>query len=635
MEAFPHLRGVCISWQSRSSCLGAALMRLSQIRCQSMRLLAVSCAAIFGGCDQEMDSARQPRPDYEPSSEVLPQLSEGSQAASVIDASESAIFVDPRFSDVASFLGIEFQFHTDFTSGRFYLPEVMGGGVGCIDFDRNGFIDLFFPNGSHLLPKNSDDQPAPTNVFYRNRGTHFEEIAELAGLAHAGYGQGCAIADYDVDGFPDVYLANYGENVLYRNNGDGTFTETSSVTTKGQQIWSTSPAWVDLNDDGLVDLYVVNYLNVTRDNFRPCDYDGVIGYCGPGEFEALPDEVLLNLGNGEFREASSELGLVADNGKGLAVSALDFNHDLKPEIYVANDMTENFLFSQNDLFGSEPPPTSAYRNVARLSGCAVSESGLHEASMGVACADFDLDLLPDIFLTHFYQHKNTLYRNRGGLTFSDDSRRFRVVISSKDYLGFGVVPFDYDSNGATDLFIANGHVIGPNYPISLMPPQLIANVNGKYFEDVSERTGEYFRRPTLGRGAAGLDFDNDGDSDIAVSHLSHPVSLLRNETADVGGRVIGLILEDRYRNLPIGGRVVIESEDYKRVYPVVSGGSYLSSPDPRFLIPLPRLSGAQTTVTIYWPSGVISEYKDLKPGRYWYLREGYEPVSMQRFHKNT
>jgi enediyne biosynthesis protein E4 len=535
---------------------------------------------------------------------------------------------NPKFRDVARELGLDFSFHADYTPERFFLPEVMGGGVGCLDYDRDGWIDLFFPNGSYLFPEESPpNSPPPVNGFYRNTGSGFESISANAGLDHSGYGQGVAIADYNADGFPDIFLANYGENILYCNQGDGTFLP-AMPQPPGKQLWSTSPAWVDLNGDGWLDLYVVNYLNVTRETTHVCEYEGVMGYCGPGEYEALPDEVFLNLGNGEFEEASARLGLVAPDGKGLAVSVLDFDHDLKPEIYVANDMTANFLFSQTKLGTPDSSSKTLYKDLAAVSGCAVSESGKNEASMGVGCADFDFDQLPDIYLTHFYQQKNTFYHNRGNLMFYDDSRRFRVVTHSNDYLGFGVVPFDYNLDGAMDLFIANGHVLGPNFPISTMPAQLIANVEGKYFEDVSSKAGDYFALRTLGRGAASLDFDNDGDTDIAVSHLPHPCSLLQNETDTTACSILGLILEDRNRNSPIGGRVEVEGENYKRSYPIVSGGSYLSSPDPRLQIPLPP---GDSTVRIYWTSGKVSEFAELNPGRYWYLREEFPPLSLIEF----
>lgn len=586
----------------------------------------------LGGCRAEVDTAGERAAPKERPPSILPPLknipTKESGRPSVSREAETTAAA-PSFRNVAARLGVNFSFHTDAVPDRYFLPEIMGGGVGCLDYDRDGWIDLYFPNGSRLIPGQAPTKPSPRNAFYRNRGgLRFDQVAEQAALDHPGYGQGCAVADYDADGFPDLYLTNYGENVLYHNNGDGTFSPVDSDVLGGSHRWSTSAAFVDVNLDGWVDLYVANYLNATEENLHSCDYDGITGYCGPGEFDALPDEVFLNLGDGRFEEAADRLGLRAENGKGLAVSVLDFDNDLVPEIYVANDMTENFLFSRSRM---DPAPSASkktpYSNVAPISGCAVSESGLHEASMGIACADFDLDHLPDIYLTHFYHQKNTLYHNRGNLVFSDDSRRFRVVAHSNDYLGFGVAALDYDSNGTVDLFVANGHVLGPNYQPSQMLPQLLANVKGKGFEDVSSAAGDYFAGQYLGRGAAGVDFDNDGDTDIVVSHLDHPAAVLSNQTERVY-ETLGLILEDRSRNAPVGGRVIIETPTYRRTYFIGSGGSYLSSPDPRLLVPVPPKADGSHRVEIYWTSGTVAAYDELTSGRYWLLREGREPLTL-------
>ena len=586
------------------------------------------------GCsvDRDTESTDRGTPSVEPA-RTLPALRERRSPRSAEGVAGQAI--QPEFRNVAADAGVTFTFHTDYVPDRYFLPEIMGGGVGCLDYDRDGNMDLFFPNGSWLIPDSSESGAPPRDAFYRNlsQGRQFEQVSAETGLDHPAYGQGCAAADYDADGFPDLYLTNYGDNVLYHNNGDGTFSIVESDVLRGRQRWSTSCAWVDVNDDGWIDLYVVNYLNVTEQNLQVCDYNGIPGYCGPGKFDALDDEVFLNLGDGRFEEAAGRLGFIAADGKGLAVSVLDFDEDLRPEVYVANDMTENFLFSRSRIPGAstDSAAETPYLNLGYLSGSAVSEAGMNEASMGIAAADFDVDGLPDIYLTHYYHQKNTLYHNRGGLTFYDDSRRFGVTVHSHNYLGFGVVPLDFDSDGATDLFIANGHVIGPNYSPFEMTPQLLLNLDGRGFEDISAAAGDYFRGEYLGRGAAGTDFDNDGDADIVVSHLDAPAALLRNETPPDGGAAVGLLLEDRHRQSPIGGRVEVEAGDYRRTYPIVSGGSYLSSPDPRLLIALPRSLDESALIRIYWTSGAVSEHTDLTPGRYWSIREGLDPLPLASF----
>ncbi|MCA9057631.1 MAG: CRTAC1 family protein, partial [Planctomycetaceae bacterium] len=585
-------------------------------------LLALLCSS---GCSPE-----EPRSDLPPGGTSAedplpvadrPLLAPRNAAPSVSDPRRTK----PNFVSVGESQGLQLQFFSDFVPDRFFLPEVMGGGVGCLDFDRDGWLDVFLPNGTVLIPDESAGD-LPRDVLFRRSAANdrFEQVADAAGDALDRYGQGCAVADFDADGFADLYLTNYGANVLYHNNGDGTFAAVSADPVKGSHHWSTSCAWTDLNDDGLPDLYVVNYMNVTEQNIRTCDYNGIGGYCGPGEYDALQDEVFINQGDGTFREQAAELGFTAANGKGLAICVIDFDQDQRAEIYVANDMTENFLYSRSHSASTDASggPAPLFQNQAGVAGCAVSESGMNEASMGVACADFDFDLQPDIYLTHFYHQKNTLYHNQGNLNFLDDSRRFRVTVTSNDFLGFGVVPFDFDTDGSMDLFVANGHVLGPAYTPNRMLPQLLDNVEGKWLDDISADAGDYFRTPVLGRGAAGIDFDNDGDIDLCVSHIDVPVALLENRTAHVASRVIGLLLEDEFRNVPVGGRVEIHAGHWHRCYPVTAGGSYLSSPDPRVLIPVPDDVTEPVTIRIHWPSGTTQELTDPAAGGYWYVRQG-------------
>jgi enediyne biosynthesis protein E4 len=603
-----------------------------------LRSLSFFCAVVFlcglaltvGCSDAEPPTPTEPATQAGSSRPALPTLNVPPKERDV-DPELAAASV--RFQDVADASEMRFQFHEDYVEGRFFLPEVMGGGVGWLDFDRDGWQDAVFSNGSQLIPEPTHPEPLPMDVLFQSRdsGRSFIDRAAVAGTNGTAYGQGCAVADFDADGFPDFYVASYGDNVLYHNNGDGTFSSVKSAVLAGGQRWSTSCAWCDLNQDGLMDLYVINYMDVNEDNIRACDYNGISGYCGPGEYDALADEVLLNVGDGQFKEAARELGLTAEEGKGLAISILDFDDDLKPEIYVANDMTANSLFTRTQTVAEHIISDAPWRDLGLVSGSAVSEAGINEASMGVACADFDLDQRPDIYLTHFYHQKNTLYGNRGNLTFSDDSRRFRVTVTSDQFLGFGVVPGDFDGDGATDLFIANGHVLGPHYSPSAMLPQLLHNEGGQWLKDISSTSGDYFLRPTLGRGAAGCDFDNDGDIDIAVSHIGAPVALLQNNTPSLASGVIGLQLTDGTRNAPVGGRVELEAGSYRRSWPVGSGGSYLSSPDPRLLISVPNGIVAAPVITVHWTSGRVDRFRNLEPGSYWNIIEGSRPTRAASF----
>lgn len=531
---------------------------------------------------------------------------------------EPSVAIRPAFSDVARRMGVDFTFFNDEVAGRYYLPEVMGGGAAWLDYDLDGWLDLYLVDGAPLESPDPLQRQYVNRLFRNGSGVRFDDVTFPARAMHGGFGQGCCVGDFDGDGFPDLYVCNYGANLLLKNNGDGTFQDITDLASVGDPSWSTSPVWADLDDDGLLDLFVTNYLELTLANLKICQYDGKPGYCGPGDYEAAPDRAYLNNGDGAFTESAERLGLVTPDGKGLALAVADFDGDAKPEIYVANDMAENFLYRR-----AESGPELRYENVAKVAGCALSGDGNNEASMGVSCDDFDGDGMVDVFLTHYYSHKNTLYRNLGGLLFEDDSRRTRIAATSFETLGFGTVAFDYDRDGSRDLFVANGHVLGALHTPNEMHPQLLHNDGGGRFEDVSRIAGDYFQELWLGRGAAGADFDNDGDVDLVVTHLHRPVALLRNETR-TPHHFIGLDLRTPNRLPPLGGRVVITAGDRRIVVPIVGGGSYLSSGDARLVVGLGEWARA-VNVEVAWPSGAVEQFPELAAGRYWRITEGGRP----------
>jgi hypothetical protein len=540
----------------------------------------------------------------------------------------SVLDCPPQFTEVSSQQGIEFTFHTDAVPGRYFLPEIMGGGAAWFDFDRDGWLDLFLVNGDEL--ESGLKQPKPhSDALFQNRGG--ESFVEISGAARAttiGYGQGCAVGDFDGDGFEDLYVTGYRTSTLLRNLGDGTFADETVESGTRNDRWGSGVVWLDINDDRLLDLFVVNYLNVTPENREQCRFSGVPGYCGPGHYEAVEDRLFLNLGEGRFRDVSEEVGVTIPDGKGLGVAVLDFDLDGRNEIYVANDMTPNFLFQRQAVMGTGADRSDAndvlpkFRDVAPIAGCAVSDMGLNEASMGVACADFDGNGFCDIFLTHFYAQKNTLYRNLGGLQFEDDSRRARLVAISHDRLGFGTVPLDYDRDGATDLLIANGHVLGPEHTPFAMRPQLMRNDGQARFEDVGPQSGDYFQQLCVGRGAAGADFDHDGDLDLLVTHLDRPVALLRNDTA-TPHHYLGIELRRADRLPPQGTQVIVTAGDRRITSMSIGGGSYLCVSDPRLLIGLKDWSDP-VTLEIRWQSGPVARYENVAVDRYWLVQEGRE-----------
>ncbi len=526
----------------------------------------------------------------------------------------------PVFEECAASSGIDFSFYTDTIPDRYFLPEIMGGGATWIDFDRDGLLDLYLTNGCQLDAPDGEHGANHFNQLYRNLGDgRFESTPTTSDTGNPAYGQGCAAGDYNSDGFLDLYIGNYGKNALLLNNGDGTFEVRSDSSETGEDVWTTSVLWHDLNADGLLDLYVTNYLDVTIENLQQCTFSGKPGYCGPGKYDAVFDRALINLGDGRFADQTGPLGLERSNGKGLAITAADLDGDLHAEIYVANDMVPNFLFTQDGEIGNnaESANTSAmrYRNVASVAGCAVSDVGQNEASMGIACSDFDGDGRTDIFLTHFYAQKNTLYRNLGNLLFQDDSRRTRVAATSFQTLGFGTVPIDFDGDGADELFIANGHVLGPLHDPFAMHPQLLHNDGSGRFTDVSADAGSYFDELCVGRGVAAGDFDNDGDADIVVTHLDRNTALLRDDSPKQGNWV-GLDLRTESRTHPTGARVIIRSGDWKAEKSVTAGGSYLSWNDQRVRFAVPHSVTGSVEVEIHWPSGRKQIRADVAIGSY-------------------
>lgn len=520
----------------------------------------------------------------------------------------------PAFRNVAQERGINAAFFTDTVPERFFLPEIMGGGTCWFDFDRDGVLDVYLTNGAQF---ESTGLSLPANWLYRGQRDFFTLVEETIGAGDNGYGQGCAAGDFDSDGFPDLYVANFGPNTLHQNNGDGTFSPCDAGVEDNH--WTSSVAWADLNQDGWLDLYVTNYLLMTLQDRKVCEYDGLPGYCGPGQYSAAPDSVFLSNGDGTFREAAADLGMTESTGKGLALVVADLNDDRLPEVYVGNDMTPNFLYEAQ---WNSDHTLLTYKEHAETSGVAQSGEGMNEASMGIACADFNGDALPDIYLTHYLNMQNTMYFNRGGLQFEDVSRRVGTASTGFPYLGFGTVPIDVNQDGLEDLFVTNGHVLGPRIQPNRMRPQLLLNDQGRKFVDVSASMGAYFQAEWLGRGAASADYDNDGDLDILVTHLDEPAALLESSAASSTG-FIGFELSAQSRIPPCGAKITVKQGERSQSRSLQIGGSYLCSSDSRLLFVCSK--GSPVDVRVEWPSGKSQEFRELSTGQYWRICEGRQP----------
>ena len=500
----------------------------------------------------------------------------------------------------------------------------MGNGVAWIDFDHDGWFDIAFPNGSNLskvmgLDTPTDDPPQSVNdKLFRNVGGQFEE-AEMAIPNEAFFGHGVSVGDYDADGFDDLFFANYGQNYLLHNNGDGTFSKIDSPVIDGDKDWSTATLWVDVDRDGDLDLLVVNYILWNEKNHRDCIYQNILGYCGPGNFEATTDKLYMNNGDGSF--SLDDRFSLTGKTKGLCAIAADFDDDRIAEIYIGSDLDKNTLYKLSD---SDAGDEKSLVEIASDSGIALGGNGAAEASMGITVHDFCGDEHYEIFLSHYIQMKNTLYENLGDLQFEDVSRRTRIAVTSTRFLGFGTFAIDYDLNGIDDLFVVNGPVLGKKELQDELTPQLLWN-NGKgVFYDISKNAGEFFQRPRVGRGAAKSDFDNDGDLDFCTTYMNHPSTLIENRI-DNDNRFVSLYLLHPQRRDLTGTKIRVECGDQNRVIPVVSGGSYISINDPRIAFGAGQAKTLDK-LTIEWATGEVDVWKDVDTDRFYTLMPNRDPV---------
>ncbi|WP_345327715.1 CRTAC1 family protein [Novipirellula rosea] len=511
-----------------------------------------------------------------------------------------------HFTDVAKPLGLNFIYQNG-EVGESLMVEAVGGGVGALDFDRDGHPDLIFSQGGDPTAATSPRQPAVSlfrNTFHSGGSNDsFRDVAQAARLGRYGYGQGVSIGDFNADGFEDVYLTCVGKNTLLANQGDGTFRDITPMSeTDDGNRWSTSAAFADLDRDGLLDLYVCNY--VTYDPKHPLNCRNSKGenrICHPREIPPWSNACYINQGDGSFAEQTDVRGLAAAGGKSLGVAVADFNVDGDPDIYVANDTTANFLFDNRG--------DGHFDERGLLLGCASNYEGLLQASMGLAVADFDRNGFLDIYSTHYYEESNTLYRNLGGAGFQDITGRVGLHTPTLQSLAFGTVMQDFDSDGWQDLFVTNGHV--ENYvdnPILKMRPQFF-QYNGSRWIETSENAGEFFAGKYVGRGVATLDYDSDGDLDIAAVHQNASAALLRNDSQRGHWLKLDFVGHTSPRQ-GIGCRVTVTAGDVRYVQELVGGGSYLSTHQPTLVFGFGEFD-TPCQIEVRWPSGHVQQLDNI------------------------
>lgn len=530
----------------------------------------------------------------------------------------------PVFADITARSRVDFKNTAVHTSEK-YLLETMTGGVAMLDYDGDGRLDLFFVNGAALDdPMPPDKQPDKTdprywNRLYRNNGDGtFTDVTGKAGVRGHSFGMGVAVGDYDNDGLPDLYVTNFGRNILYHNNGDGTFTDVTEKAAVAGGGWSASACFVDYDLDGFLDLVVTRYVewDFSRNKWCGERKAGRRSYCHPDEFKPITHLVYHNNGDGTFTDVTEKSGFAASPGKGLGIAFNDFDRDGRPDILVANDSTAQQLFHN---LGN-----GRFEEIALPNGLAYDEDGHAFAGMGVDFQDYDNDGWPDVFVNALANQKYALFRNLKG-SFEYATGPSGIGGITMLHSGWGAKFVDYDNDGRKDLFVGQGHVMdnieltqpGLRY---LEPPLLMRNRDGK-FEDVSKRSGAPFQVPSAARGIAVGDLDNDGFPDIAINCNNQNAILLRN----MGGNGNHWLLVNTIGTVSnrdgIGAQLRLVSESGLEQYSVVStAGSYMSSSDKRVHFGL----GSDKIVRlleIRWPSGIVQRLEKIGADQILTVRE--------------
>ena len=563
--------------------------------------------ALFIGCTRE--SAHSPG-----SSSTSPVDEEATSPDSLAATTVSGSFLFQTFAPGWSVDGSP-SYQNGEEAGHRAILESLGGGVGLVDFDGDGWLDSIFPGGGGISPE-LVLQPGLTRICRGGPEWRSKDVSVSAGFTSTtSYSHGVAISDVDDDGFPDLVITGYQGLQYWKNQGDGTWQESTGLSgVNTDTLWSSSAAWGDLNHDGILDLYVAHYVDWSPTNHPLCPtVTGERDVCPPRQFNPLPDEVFLGNGDGTFRTGRKELAL-RDDGKGLGVLIADLDGDSLLDVYVANDTVPNFFYrAQTD---------GTMLETGMFSGTALSDVGTPDGSMGVSLGDFDLDGRPDLWVANYERELFAMYRNLGAGLFQHVSQATGIGALGANYVGFGTVFGDWDLDGDEDLVVSNGHVqlIPSNAPVR-QRPLLLANQAGDRMVNATTGAGEYFEESHIGRGIASGDLDRDGDLDLISTPTNESAAVLLNASARKGRWLqVAMVARQSPRDA-IGAQATLETSIGPRVRQVTSGGSYLSHSSRTLHWGLPAEATADW-LTIRWPSGVEQRFAVPSLEIEWFAIEG-------------
>jgi hypothetical protein len=502
-----------------------------------------------------------------------------------------------------------------------YLPETTGAGCAFLDYDNDGWMDIYLVN-SGKCDFFAPSQPLRNALYRNNRDGTFTDVTERAGVQAGGFGQGVAVGDYDGDGFPDIYVTQYGRSILYHNNGDGTFTDVTEKAGVAAPGWASSAVWFDYDNDGRLDLFVCRFVDFDKAKSKDCHAgeDAKRGYCIPHLYKPMASWLFHNNGDGTFSDVSKSSGIGSVLGKAWGAVATDINNDGRLDLFVANDTIANFLFANRG--------GGRFEEIGTQAGVAYSTEGRPRSGMGLDSADFDQDGWMDLFVANIDHETFSLYRNNHDETFDDRANATAIGASTRLMSGWGLKFFDYDNDGNLDLFLANGNPDDlieelTQNQVRYREPLLLFHNDGKRWENMSSASGPVFSKFFSARGVAIGDFDNDGGVDVLISVNDDAPVLLRNQVGNrnhwLGINLIGT----KCNRDAIGARVSYQAGDLKRSRMKVGGGSYLSSHDPRMVLGFgqrPKID----VLEVKWPqpSTLVERFTDLPVNRYITIVEG-------------